>query len=95
MEFIRRNDVYDILDQDSRDVDSKYLESEKVINTSDAIEDISLLPSVDIVFCEHCRWSKPYHVMADNSDRLCCENLNGLDKDVMEDDFCSQGIEKE
>ena len=49
----------------------------------------------EIVRCKDCKWSRPYFVIADNSNRLCCDYYRGLDEDVSGDDFCSFGERSE
>lgn len=44
-DLISRKAAIDALIAEGRDVDSRYLESERIIHESDAVEAISLLPS--------------------------------------------------
>jgi hypothetical protein len=44
-DLISRQDAIDALIAEGRNVDSRYLESERIIHESDAVEVISLLPS--------------------------------------------------
>ena len=46
-DYISRQAAIDALIADGRNVDSRYLESERVIHESDAVEAISMLPSAD------------------------------------------------
>jgi len=51
---IYRQDAIDALIAEGRNVDSRYLESERIIHESDAVEAISMLPSARPEPCELC-----------------------------------------
>lgn len=44
--------------------------------------------------CENCYWSK-IRVEADRGKIYICENTNGLNRDVNDDDYCSEWEERE
>lgn len=45
-DLIRRQDAIDAVVAEGRNVDSRYLESERIIHESDAVEAIAMLPSI-------------------------------------------------
>ena len=65
MDLISRQAAIDALLAEGRNVDSRYLESERIIHESDAVEVISLLPSIDPV--KHGKWLKyPGDIVSDD-----------------------------
>lgn len=55
---ISRQAAIDAIIAEGRTVDSRYLESERIIHESDAVEAISMLPSAEpeIIRCKDCKY---------------------------------------
>lgn len=47
----------------------------------------------DLIKCKDCRWS--YESYYNNKRYLSCENRYGLNRDVSDDNFCSEAETKE
>lgn len=100
MELIDRQVAIDALVAEARIVDSHYLEFERIIHEDDAIEAISMLPSVEprIIHCKDC----VYYEQLNNNEYYCdaiYRDLHGDDEGVTfeppEDYFCAYGIRRE
>ncbi len=61
-DLISRRKAIDALIAEGRNVDSRYLESERIIHEADAVEAISMLPSAQTDFSEYCDrlWKRAY-----------------------------------
>lgn len=57
-EVIYKQAAIDAVITEGRDVNSRYLESERIIYEADAIEAISMLPPAEpeIIRCKDCEW---------------------------------------
>lgn len=78
-DLISRQEAIDALILEGRNVDSRYLESERIIHEGDAIEAISMLSSAqpEIIYCKDCRHNGSF-------DTDCPINWNGKE-------YCSFG----
>ena len=67
MPYIDRDMAIKALIDEGRNVDSRYLESERIIHESDAVEAISMLPTADVVSKEQ------YNMMLEHANILAEE----------------------
>ena len=77
---VYRDDVINALIAEGRNVDSRYLESERIIHESDAVEAIAMLPSA----------REKYHVAQERYEDLC--EYFGYNEDTIK---CLLGSRKE
>jgi len=90
MPYINRDKAIEALIAEGRNVDSRYLESERIIHESDAIEAISMLSTDDavmVVRCKNCRYWWTYY----NGDHNCLLHSEFRD----ENGYCSWGKEND
>ena len=91
---ISRRAAIEAIIAEGRDVDSRYLESERIIHESDAVEAIAMLPSVQpgIIRCRDCKYCDNYIVEITsykNMERMEYR-CKGFYSSVMPDEYCKQ-----
>ena len=67
MPYIDRDMAIKALIDEGRNVDSRYLESERIIHESDAVEAISMLPTADVVERKVGKWTEKQVIHADEA----------------------------
>lgn len=58
-DLISRQEAIDAVCREGRNVDSRYLLSERIVHEADAVEALSMLPTIDaveVIRCKDCRW---------------------------------------
>ena len=62
-DLINRQAAIEAVIAEGRNVDSRYLESERIIHESDAVEALSILPSAqtEIIKCKDCKYADEYY----------------------------------
>lgn len=92
-DLIYRQDAINAIITEGRTVDSRYLESERILHESDAVEAISMLPSAEpeIIRCEDCKWCEEHYDTDGNAPYWICKNWDG---GTDADGFCHEAERK-
>ena len=92
VDYISKKDAIEAITANSRDSDSKYLESERIILESDAIEALTILPSVkpERNLCRECKFVV-YHGSVDKNGNVeSCWYCRNWDGGTDEEGFCHE-----